>query len=90
MNLSLIKGGVQLLASVGAGLIADEALKKIVPPAVKGLKGVAVKVGGTVLSMMVANKAGEYVVEVWDQTTKDIKEFITPPEKITEESEEAK
>ena len=89
MNLMLIKSGVQLVAGFGAGLIADEALKKIAPPALKGLKGVAVKVGAGVLSMMVADKASSYVEEVWDKTANDIKDFVGPKVKETEEVEEA-
>jgi uncharacterized membrane protein YeiH len=89
MNFGLIKSGVQLVAGLGAGLIADEALKKIAPPALKGLKGVAVKVGAAVLSMMVADKASTYVEEVWDKTANDLKEFVGPPE-VIEETEEVK
>ena len=89
MNFGLIKSGVQLVAGLGAGLIADEALKKIAPTALKGLKGVAVKVGAAVLSMMVADKASTYVEEVWDKTANDLKEFVGPPE-VIEETEEVK
>lgn len=87
MNLGLIKSGVQIVAGLGAGMIADEALKKIAPPALKGLKGVAVKVGGAVLSMMVADKASTYVEETWDKTVNDLKEIVKPKEEVTEETE---
>lgn len=89
MNLMLIKSGVQLVTGFGAGLIADNALKMIAPPALKGLKGVAVKVGAGVLSMMVADKASTYVEEVWDKTANDIKGFVGPKVKETEKVEEA-
>ncbi|MDX9917310.1 MAG: hypothetical protein RBT15_04765 [Gudongella sp.] len=87
MNFGLIKSGIQLITGFGAGLIADEALKLVKPKNLTGLKKVAVKVGGVVISMMVADKATSYVEEVWDSTAKDIKEFIGPPE-VTEETTE--
>lgn len=87
MNLMLIKSGAQLIAGFGAGLIADNALKMVTPTAVKGLKGVALKVGAGVLSMMVADKASEYLGDCWDKTTNDIKEFMQPKKDDTEEEE---
>lgn len=87
MTFGLIKSGVQLVAGLGAGLIADEALKRIAPPALKGLKGVAVKVGAGVLSMMVADKASAYVGETIDNTINEVKEIVKPKEKVTEETE---
>ena len=89
MNITLIKSGVQLMVGFGAGLIADEGLKRIAPPAVKGLKGVAIKVGTAVLSMMVADKASDYIGEAMDKTVKDVQEFMKPKEEITEEEQEA-
>lgn len=88
MNMTLIKSGVQLVVGFGAGLIADEGLKRIAPPAVKGLKGVAIKVGGAVLSMMVADKASDYIGETMDKAVKDVKDLVQPKE-VTEEVEEA-
>ena len=89
MHLGLIKSGITMITGLGAGLLADEALKLIKPKSVTGLKKVAVKIGGFVISMMVADKASDYVEEVWDKTAKDIKEFITaPPDVISEVTEE--
>ena len=88
MNFGLIKSGIQLVTGFGAGLIADEALKMVKPKNLTGLKKVAVKVGGFVLSMMVADKASTYVEQMWDDTAKDIKEFVSPPEVTEEEIEE--
>lgn len=91
MNLGLIKSGIQLIAGFGSGLIADEALKIVKPKNLTGLKKTAVKIGGAVLSMMVADKASDYVGEVWDKTSKDLKELVTPEvtEEKTEEVEES-
>lgn len=88
MNFGLIKSGIQIITGFGAGLIADEALKMVKPKNLTGLKKVAVKVGGFVLSMMVADKASTYVEQMWDDTAKDIKEFVSPPEVTEEEIEE--
>ena len=88
MNLGFIKSGIQLIAGFGTGLIADEALKIIKPKNLTGLKKTAVKIGGVVLSIMVADKASDYVGEVWDKTATDLKELVAPPEVIAEATEE--
>lgn len=85
MNLGLIKSGIQLISGLGVGLIADEAVKMAKPKNLMGLKKVAVKVGGWVISMMVADKATDYIGEVWDKTAGEIKSVIKPTEEVTEE-----
>ena len=87
MNLTLVKSGLQLIAGFGSGLIVDNALKVVKPKNLTGLKKVAVKIGGAVLSMMVADKASDYVGEYWDKTKDDIKTLMTP-EVIAETTEE--
>jgi len=88
MNFGLIKSGVQLLAGFGAGMIADNVLKVVRPTNLVGLKKVAVKVGSFVLSAMVADKATDYVEEVWNKTADDIKNLMTPKVVTTEETEQ--
>lgn len=89
MNLGLIKSGIQLVSGLGVGLIADEALKMAKPKNLMGLKKVAVKFGGVVISMMVADKATDYVGEMWDRTATEIKSVIKPKKEVTEEEVEA-
>ena len=89
MNMNLIKSGVQLLSGFGVGLIADEALKVIKPRNLTGFKKVAVKVGGFVISAMVADKASDYVGETIDKTVNEIKEFKKPKEVVTDKEVEA-
>ena len=89
MNMNLIKSGVQLLSGFGVGLIADEALKVIKPRNLTGFKKVAVKVGGFVLSTMIADKSSDYVGETIDKTVNEIKEFKKPKEVVTDEEVEA-
>ena len=87
MNVNLIKSGIQLVSGFGVGLIADEALKVIKPRNLTGFKKVAVKVGGFVLSAMVADKATDYVGETIDKTVKEFKEFKKQKEVVTEDKE---
>lgn len=90
MNLGLIKSGVQLLVGFGSGLIADSAVNMVKPKNLKGLKKAAVQVGGFVISAMVADKATEYVEQLWDKTAEDVKNIvsITNEEEVTEEKTE--
>ena len=89
MNLGLIKSGIQLITGFGVGVIADEAVKMAKPKNLVGLKKAAVKVGGFVISMMVADKATDYVGEMWDKTAGEIQEVIKPKKEVTEEEVEA-
>ena len=87
MNVNLIKSGIQLVSGFGVGLIADEALKVIKPRNLTGFKKVAVKVGGFVLSTMIADKASDYVGETIDKTVNEIKEFTKPKQVVTDDKE---
>ena len=87
MNVNLIKSGIQLVSGFGVGLIADEALKVIKPRNLTGFKKVAVKVGGFVISAMVADKATDYVGETIDKTVNDFKEFTKPKQVVTDDKE---
>ena len=87
MNMNLIKSGIQLVSGFGVGLIADEALKVIKPRNLTGFKKVAVKVGGFVISAMVADKATDYVGETIDKTVNDFKEFTKPKQVVTDDKE---
>ena len=85
MNVGLIKSGIQLISGFGVGLIVDEAIKIVKPKNLVGLKKIAVKVGAFTISAMAADKASEYVEDVWDKTVNDIKSFTMKPEDFTEE-----
>ena len=89
MNFGLVKSGIQLVSGFGVGLIADEALKVVKPRNLTGFKKVAVKVGGFVLSTMIADKASDYVGETIDKTVNEIKSFRMKPEVVTDEEVEA-
>lgn len=85
MNLKLIKSGIQLVTGFGAGLLADEAVKRVKPKNLKGLKNIAVKIGGFVISAMVAEKATEFVGKAMDDAFEDVKELISPPKEVISE-----
>ena len=85
MNLGLIKSGIQLVTGFGAGLLADEAVKRVKPKNLKGLKNIAVKIGGFVISAMVAEKATEFVGKAMDDAVEDFKELISPPKEVISE-----
>lgn len=87
MNLGLVKSAVQLVVGYGVGLIVDEGVKVIKPKNVTGLKKTAVKLGGLVMSYMVAHKATDYVGQQWDQSVDGIKKLVARPEKDTEEKD---
>lgn len=89
MNLGLIKSGVQLITGFGVGVIADEAIKMVKPQNLKGLKKVAVKVGGFVLSAMVVDKASDYVEDIWNKTASELKDFVSKTGVVTEEEVKA-
>ena len=85
MNLGLIKSGIQLVTGFGAGLLADEAVKRVKPKNLKGLKNIAVKIGGFVISAMVAEKATAFVGKAMDDAVEDFKELISPPKEVISE-----
>ena len=87
MNFGLVKSGIQLVSGFGVGLITDEALKMVKPRNLTGFKKVAVKVGGFVLSTMIADKASDYVGETIDKTVNEIKEFTKPKQVVTDDKE---
>lgn len=88
MNMNLIKSGIQLISGFGVGLIVDEAVKIVKPKNLVGLKKIAVKVGGFTISAMAADKASEYVEDVWDKTVNDIKSFTMKPKEVVTEDKE--
>ena len=87
LKLGLIKGGIQLLTGIGVGCLADEALKLAKPKNLTGFKKVAVKVGAFVVSAMAADKATDYVEDVWNDTADKIRDFVTPADNTEEEIE---
>lgn len=89
IKLGLVKSGIQILTGLGVGYIADEALKMVKPKNLTGLKKLAVKVGAFTLSAMAADKATDYVEDLWNDTAEKVKDFVTPKEVDTEEEIEA-
>lgn len=76
-KLSLIKGGLELLVSIGVGAITGSAIKMVKPQNIGAIKKIAVGIGGLALANMVADKTVDYVDQQWEDTAKKIKEFFT-------------
>lgn len=84
-KIGLVKTGVQILTGLGVGALADEGLKLLKPKNLTGLKKMAVQVGSFVISSLAAEKAMDYVEDVWNSTADAIKDLIAPKEIIIEE-----
>lgn len=89
MKIGLVKSGIQLITGIGVGYIADNAIEMVKPKNLTGLKKVAVKVGAFTLSAMAADKATDYVEDIWNDTADQIKDLFGPKEVETEEETEA-
>lgn len=89
MKIGLIKSGIQLITGIGVGYIADNAIEMVKPKNLTGLKKVAVKVGAFTLSAMAADKATDYIENVWNDTEEQIKDLFEPKEVETEMEMEA-
>ena len=75
MKLSLVKGGLELLVSIGVGAITGSAIKMVKPQNIGVIKKLTVGIGGIALANMVADKTVEYVDREWDDTVEKIKGF---------------
>lgn len=86
IKLGMFKTGIQILTGIGVGALADEAIKLVKPQNLTGIKKVAVKVGGFIVSAMAVDKVTDYVEDVWNDTAEKVKDFIAP-KVVTEETE---
>jgi len=88
-KLELIKGGLELLTSIGVGVLAGSAIGLVKPQNLGRIKKIAVGVGGIALSNMAADRTVEYVDEKWDETETSVREFFGKPKPETSEEDEA-
>ena len=65
LKIGLVKSGIQLLAGLGVGYIADNAISMVKPQHFTGVKKLTVKVGAFVLSAMAADKSYRVCEKVW-------------------------
>lgn len=84
-KIGLVKTGIQILTGLGVGALADEGLKLLKPKNLTGIKKMAVNVGSFVISSLAAEKAMDYVEDVWNSTAESIRAFVAPKEVIIEE-----
>lgn len=89
-KLKLIKSGIQLITGFGVGYITDNAINIVKPKHFTGIRKACVNVGAFVLSAMAADKATDYVEEMWNETAGQIKTLVKPkPEEVITKEEEA-
>lgn len=89
-KLEMVQGAVELVVSIGVGLLAGNAINLVKPKNLGILKRIAVGVGGWAISNMAADKVTQYVDEKWIETSEQIKGWfhkkeLTKNTNITEE-----
>jgi hypothetical protein len=88
INIKTVKTVVGVVVSIGVGAIVDNAIKATTPSNTKGLKKLAVWVGGIVLSGMVTEAAIKYGEEKIDSAFTGVKKMVEE-EKQEENKEKA-
>ena len=87
--LKAVKVGVPLVAGYGVHTVIENAIKSTTPANLSAFKDGAVKVGGLVLTFIVADKVSDYVDTRVDAGTKLVKKILNKDVK-EENSEEIK
>lgn len=85
-KLEILKGGAEILVSIGVGSIVGNAIKITTDPEAGRIKKLAIGIGGFVLSQMVSDKAGEYATQKIDSAAEKVSKLINLPEE-SEDSE---
>lgn len=85
-KLSMVKGSLELLTSIGVGLLGAGFVTMVKPTNLNVLKRIAIGVGGFALSNMAADKVVDYVDEKWDATAEAMSKLFH--KKTTEETTE--
>jgi hypothetical protein len=75
-KLDFLKGGVELLTSIGVGSIVGNAIKMTTDPNAGRLKKIAIGFGGFVLSSMTSELATKYTNEKIDDIAEKIQTII--------------
>lgn len=72
-KLELLKGGLELLVSIGVGILAGNAVGLVKPQNLGVIKKIACGVGGLAVSAMAADKVTDYVDDQWTEARDQIK-----------------
>lgn len=89
-KLEILKGGVEILVSIGVGSIVGNAIKLTTDPEAGKIKKMAIGFGGFVLSQMVSDKAGEYATQKIDSAAEKVSKIINlQSEEVLEDSNDA-
>ena len=75
-KLELLKSGLELLVSIGVGILAGNAVGLIKPQNLGVIKKIACGVGGLAISGMAADKVTDYVDEQWTEASGQIKKLF--------------
>jgi len=92
-KLDMVKGAVELVIAVGAGILTGNAINLVKPSNLGIVKKIAVGVGGWAISDMVVTKVTDHFDSEWDKVGQQLrllfgkkqkKEEITEPVEETE------
>jgi len=92
-KLDMVKGAVELVIAVGAGILTGNAINLVKPSNLRIVKKIAVGVGGWAISDMVVTKVTDHFDSEWDKVGQQLrllfgkkqkKEEITEPVEETE------
>ena len=79
-KLDMVQGSLELLVSIGVGMLAGNAVNLVKPQNLGILKKIAVCVGGWAISNMAAAKVTEHFDEEWTRTIEQIKDLFKKKE----------
>ena len=79
-KLDMVQGSLELLVSIGVGMIAGNAVNLVKPQNLGILKKVVVGIGGWAISSMAADKVTEYFDDEWTKTVEQIKDWFKKKE----------
>lgn len=90
-KLEMVKGGVELLVTVGVGTLVGGALMLVKPAKLGVAKKMAVGVAGLVITSMATDSVTDYFEKKFDEVATSIKEVIAKnkPKEETVKVEEA-
>ena len=79
-KLDMVQGSLELLVSIGVGMIAGNAVNLVKPQNLGILKKIVVGIGGLAISSMAADKVTDYFDDEWTKTVEQIKDLFKKKE----------
>lgn len=87
--LGIVKGGVGLLASAGAGAVVGNLVKATTPHDSTRFQKILVSVGGYTIGIVLGDLSAKYLVDQVDNLADRVSELVHPADDGTEEQEVA-